>query len=68
MENCRMLLATHPIPWYHMNIKNLFADIPSDHTQETFETLLEQPNLRLERIVSYGHATPPGRMARTGSG
>ena len=43
-----------------MNIQNLFPDLPKDSAEEVVETLLEQPNLRLERIVSLGQATPPG--------
>ena len=43
-----------------MKIENLFTDLPIDRSQETFENLLEQPNLRLERIVSFGQATPTG--------
>ena len=43
-----------------MNIQNLFADLPIDSAEEVVETLLEQPNLRLERIVSFSKATPPG--------
>lgn len=39
---------------------NLFADIPSVLTTEQFDTLLETPHCRLERIISIGHATPPG--------
>lgn len=29
-------------------------------TPEFFETLLERPGLRIERIVSHGQASPPG--------
>ena len=31
-----------------------------NRSEETFEPLLEHPGLRLERIVSFGQATPPG--------
>jgi cupin 2 domain-containing protein len=44
-----------------MNIQNLFAGLPNDSAEEVFETLFEQPGLRLERIVSFGQATPPGK-------
>jgi cupin 2 domain-containing protein len=37
---------------------NLFADIPSDLSQEHFQTLLGSPQLTIERIVSRGHASP----------
>lgn len=39
---------------------NLLANLPQDTTQEHFEDLLQAPNLRLERIVSHGQASPPG--------
>lgn len=40
---------------------NLFAsgDMPADGG-EFFETLLAQPGVRIERIVSTGQASPPG--------
>ena len=39
--------------------RNLFADLPSNLAEEVFETLLGTNNLRIERIVSLGHASPP---------
>lgn len=43
---------------------NLFADLPDlpnvPETTERLETLLAQPGLRIERIVSTGQASPPG--------
>ena len=39
---------------------NLFSEIPKNLPREIFETLLAAPNLRLERIVSHGQATPAG--------
>ena len=39
---------------------NLFADIPEPAAAEIFEDLLRSGNLKLERIVSAGQATPPG--------
>ena len=38
----------------------LLADIPQPGSAEAFDTLLAQPGLRIERIVSHGHASPPG--------
>jgi cupin 2 domain-containing protein len=38
---------------------NLFTDLPSNLPDELFETLLSAANLRIERIVSHGHASPP---------
>lgn len=40
---------------------NLFTGIPAVFPQEIFETLLEQPGVRLERILSRGQVTPPGQ-------
>jgi cupin 2 domain-containing protein len=40
--------------------RNLFDDIPRALPAERVDVLLETPAVRLERIVSIGHATPPG--------
>ncbi len=40
---------------------NLFDAIPPEIPAEIFEVLLETNNFRLERIVSAGQATPPGK-------
>jgi cupin 2 domain-containing protein len=39
---------------------NLFAGIPASLSEELVQTLVEGRGFRLERIVSTGHATPPG--------
>jgi len=39
---------------------NLFSELPSAANAEAFEQLLATPNLRIERIVSLGQASPPG--------
>lgn len=39
---------------------NLFTDLPSSLPVELFTTLLDAANLRIERIVSHGHASPEG--------
>jgi cupin 2 domain-containing protein len=39
---------------------NLFADLPTRLPDELFTTLLEAPNVRIERIVSHGQASPKG--------
>lgn len=41
-------------------IVNLFTAPAARGPGEHLETLLERPGLRLERIVSFGHATPEG--------
>jgi cupin 2 domain-containing protein len=39
---------------------NLLTDIPLHLPNELITTLLEAANLRIERIVSHGHASPDG--------
>lgn len=39
--------------------KNLFQDIPSDLPTELIETIAGSDSLRVERIVSRGHASAP---------
>jgi cupin 2 domain-containing protein len=39
---------------------NLFADLPARPDGETVTTLLETPAARIERIASFGHASPDG--------
>jgi cupin 2 domain-containing protein len=39
---------------------NLFDDLPRALPAERIDVLLETPRVRLERIVSTAHATPPG--------
>lgn len=41
-------------------VKNLFADLPHSSEQEEILTLHEEANLRVERIVSNGQASPAG--------
>jgi len=38
-------------------MNNLFEAIPADIPDELFNDLLSNPKLRIERIVSYGHAS-----------
>jgi cupin 2 domain-containing protein len=39
---------------------NLFADIPAGVPAEVVTTLLHTTRVRIERIISYGHASPEG--------
>jgi cupin 2 domain-containing protein len=39
---------------------NLFADLPHELADELFTTLVDAQHLRIERIVSLGHASPAG--------
>jgi cupin 2 domain-containing protein len=43
-----------------MNAGNLFTDVARDLPDERVTALLAAPNLRVERIVSTGQASPPG--------
>jgi len=40
--------------------QNLFAGIPANVPEELFETLVAAQGVRIERIVSHGHASPEG--------
>ena len=39
---------------------NLFDSIPGGLPHEVVETLLKSNNVRIERIISHGHASPKG--------
>jgi cupin 2 domain-containing protein len=39
---------------------NLFAELPPDLPEELVQVLAAATNVRIERIVSHGHASPPG--------
>ena len=41
-------------------LSNLFDDIPSQFREELVTPLLDTGTVRIERIVSHGHASPPG--------
>jgi len=43
-----------------MTTGNLFASLPTPSPEEAFTTLAEAAGVRLERIVSHGHASPDG--------
>ncbi|MDD4267388.1 MAG: cupin domain-containing protein [Pirellulales bacterium] len=43
-----------------MTPTNLFANLPSHLPDELFTTLLETAEVRVERIISHGHASPAG--------
>jgi cupin 2 domain-containing protein len=40
--------------------RNLFADVPGWLAAERIDVLVDAAGVRVERIVSTGHATPPG--------
>ncbi|WP_339911437.1 cupin domain-containing protein [Symmachiella dynata] len=41
-------------------MRNLFAGIPAELPDELTETVLDAANVRIERIVSHGQASPAG--------
>ncbi|NCC94718.1 MAG: cupin domain-containing protein [Opitutae bacterium] len=41
-------------------MKNLYGDIPVDLPGELVQTVLQAASVRIERIVSRGHASPEG--------
>ena len=41
-------------------IRNFFDDLPAQLPDELIETLVESKSVRIERIVSRGHASPAG--------
>lgn len=43
-----------------MTSANLFSNLPATLPDELMTTLLEAPNIRIERIVSRGQASPEG--------
>ncbi|MCX5806521.1 MAG: cupin domain-containing protein [Proteobacteria bacterium] len=43
-----------------VEIKNIFTNIPDCTSKEVFETLLDNGNFKIERIVSMGQTTPAG--------
>ena len=40
-------------------IRNLFDDLPEHLPKESVQTLLQAADMRIERIISHGHASPP---------
>ena len=42
------------------NIHNFFTLPINKLEDEKFDTLVSMSNVRIERIISYGHTTPPG--------
>ncbi len=43
-----------------MGPNNLFDEVPAQLTEEQIRTLLQSASVRIERIVSHGHASPDG--------
>jgi cupin 2 domain-containing protein len=43
-----------------MDVENLFDDDPEELDEEYMEELVDDGNVRIERIVSEGHSSPEG--------
>ncbi|RZI44643.1 cupin domain-containing protein [Herbaspirillum sp. HC18] len=43
-----------------METGNLYGQIPAHLPEEIFQVLATGKNMRIERIVSHGHCSPPG--------
>ncbi|MGH8598747.1 MAG: cupin domain-containing protein [Gammaproteobacteria bacterium] len=43
-----------------ITVKNFFANLPAGLDGETFATLFENANAKIERIVSHTHPSPAG--------
>ncbi len=43
-----------------LSVKNLFADIPGEMPDEICTQIVRADDVRIERIVSRGQASPPG--------
>ena len=42
-----------------LELKNIFDELPEILNEELFENILETKNLKIERIISKGHISPP---------
>src|SRR5689334_19170032 len=42
------------------DVENILAEIPARLPDEFVQTILRSPSVRIERIVSRGHASPEG--------
>ena len=43
-----------------ITVKNFFANLPAGADGESFATLFENANAKIERIVSHAHQSPAG--------
>jgi len=41
-------------------LKNIFDDLPQQLPKELVQTLIRAADVRIERIISHGHSSPPG--------
>ena len=45
-----------------MEVGSLYSDLPVAGPEEDFAAILDRPGVRIERIVSHGHATPVDKV------
>jgi len=50
----------HLLLYRYMETHSIFSDLPHDLEAEVVETIAGNPGVRIERIVSLGHSSPPG--------
>jgi len=43
-----------------LTVKQIFANLSPEAVEESFLTLFENNRLKVERIVSHAHSSPPG--------
>ncbi len=41
-------------------IQNLSQNLPRQLPEEVIQSLIDTPHVRIERIISHGHSSPPG--------
>lgn len=43
-----------------MEVKNILSEVPKSLENECFESLIQTREVKIERIISMGHASPEG--------
>lgn len=43
-----------------MEVKNILSEVPKSLENECFESLIQTREVKIERIISLGHASPEG--------
>lgn len=43
----------------NIQVKNIYEEIPINLTEEIFEVIIVNQNIKIERIISMGHKSPP---------
>lgn len=45
--------------------ENIYLDLPSAKSREIFEKIIYKNGVKIERITSFGQATPPGKWLKS---